>query len=159
MLLHPHGLLDLSEHVSYADACEHYRGSYTVPIIIEYQEEQHIAIAKMVGNLAAEEIDSTLKGELADFIRKYSPERVDIIFDVYQFEWDFQQFVKYLTLTAERRKSQGFPPNLVQHYVGRNQWLQNFRTWVGKKFGDSINTFGTLEDALQFITSEKQHSS
>jgi hypothetical protein len=158
MLLHPHELLDLSEHVAYPDTVNITNGVTSMPIIIEYQEEQHIAIAKMVGNLAAEEIDTTLKGELAEFIKKYSPERVDIIFDVYQFEWDFQQFVKYLTLTAERRKTQGFPPNLVQHYVGRNQWLQNFRTWVGKKFGDTINTFGTLEDALHFIASEKQHS-
>jgi hypothetical protein len=127
-----------------------------VPIFIDYREAEHIAVARMVGNLAAEEIDSTLKGELADFIKRHSPERVDIIFDVYQFEWDFQQFVKYLSLVAERRKTQGFPPNLVQHYIGRNQWLQNFRTWVGKRFGDHINTFGSLEDALQFILDEKQ---
>jgi hypothetical protein len=127
-----------------------------VPILIEYQEEERIAIAQMVGNLAAEEIDSTLKGELATFIQRHSPERVDIIFDVYQFEWDFQQFVKYLSLAAERRKTDGFPPNLVQHYVGRNHWIQNFRTWVGKRFGDHINTFGSLDDALQFIADAKE---
>jgi hypothetical protein len=75
---------------------------------------------------------------------------------VRQFDWDFQQFVKYLTLAAERRKNQGFPPNLVQHYVGQNQWLQNFRNWIDKRYGDQISTFSNLEDALQFIDSQKQ---
>jgi hypothetical protein len=127
-----------------------------VPITIEYRHDQHIAIAAMIGNLAAEEIDTTLRGELGQFIQQHSPERVDIIFDVRQFDWDFQQFVKYLTLAAERRKNQGFPPNLVQHYVGQNEWLQNFRNWIDKRYGDQISTFSNLEDALQFIDSEKQ---
>ena len=122
-----------------------------MPITIEYRHQERIAIAAMVGNLAAEEIDTTLRGELGRFIKQYSPARVDIIFDVRQFEWDFQQFVKYLTLAAERRKTQGFPPNLVQHYVGQNEWLQNFRNWIDKRYGDQISTFLSLEDALQFI--------
>jgi hypothetical protein len=127
-----------------------------VPITIEFHHHERIAIAAMIGNLSAGEIDNTLRGELGQFIQQHSPERVDIIFDVRQFEWDFQQFVKYLTLAAERRKSQGFPPNLVQHYVGQNQWLQNFRNWLDKRYGDQISTFSNLEDALQFIASAKQ---
>ena len=127
-----------------------------MPITIEYRHQEQIAIAAMVGNLAAEEIDTTLRGELGQFIKEHSPARVDIIFDVRQFEWDFQQFVKYLTLAAERRKSQGFPPNLVQHYVGQNEWLQNFRNWLDKRYGDQISTFSSLENALQFIAGQKQ---
>jgi hypothetical protein len=126
-----------------------------MPITVEFREDTRIIIASMIGNLTAEEIAGLLKNTLDDFIKRHSPERVDMIFDVRQFEWDFQQFVKYLSLAKERRNTEGLPPNLVQHFVGQNEWIQNFRTWLGNRFGTYYGTFLTLEDALSYIENQK----
>ena len=47
-----------------------------MPITIEYRHQEHIAIAAMIGNLSAGEIDNTLRGELGQFIQMRLPHKL-----------------------------------------------------------------------------------
>lgn len=125
-----------------------------MPIATRYLTDERIIIVQFQGMCTADEIDNVIMGEVTTFILEQTPHPVHIIFDVRELEWDFKQFMGYLAKAAHRRSNDIVPDNLIQHFVGNNTWLSNFRSWLNKNFNEYMNGFTSLDVALEHIRSQ-----
>ncbi|MEO0560481.1 MAG: hypothetical protein AAF125_00100 [Chloroflexota bacterium] len=73
------------------------------------------------------------------------------MWDVREFEWDFADFVGYLKLAKERRAHADTPTNFKQYYVGQNMWVQSFRSWMQKNYGELAAVFEDTDQAFDYI--------
>jgi hypothetical protein len=116
-----------------------------------YDNEKLIVIIEMSGMCDADELSEVVGRDVVDYTLSREPEPMHVIYDVRELEWDFQQFIKYLGILAERRKNRVMPSNLTQHFIGNNQWLRSFRSWMSKRFNEDLSGFTTIEQAIIYI--------
>lgn len=122
-----------------------------MPITVQYLTDEYIVILKLQGVVSSDELDTLLMQEITPFILENADQPVHIIFDAKEYQSDFKEFIDYIGRASQRRVDQSVPPNLVQHFVGSNAWVSSFRTWAKKKFNEEMNSFLTVERALEHI--------
>lgn len=125
------------------------KGSY-------YNDEKSIVIIEMDGMCDADELSAVIVEYSVDHALANEAQHIHVIYDVRTLAWDFPQFIKYLGILAERRKSRVMPSNLTQHFVGNNAWLSSFRTWMQKRFGEDLSGFTNLELAITYVQAQKE---
>lgn len=121
-----------------------------MPIEVKVIENENIVILKMIGLLTTDEITDTIAKEVAGRIKNQPDKVIHAIYDVTQFEWTFQEFIKYVTTRVEPQpdNSNG---KVQEHFVGRSQWVQQLRTWWRKKIGKETTAFNSIESARDYI--------
>lgn len=125
-----------------------------MPITIELKDDDRIAIIRLAGNPDASEIEHFNRTSILPFITKHAPDMVYLVWDVTEFEWNLQQFLEFLRHAKARRASPDAPRNFRQYYVGRNDWVQKFRTWMQKNYDETTGLFQSVEDALAYLAAK-----
>jgi|GEM_PF-4521741 len=121
-----------------------------MPIEVEVIESENTVILKMIGLLSTDEITNTIAEEVAARV-KNQPDRVlHAIYDVTEFEWTFQEFVKYVSMRGKPQSNEG-DGTVREHFVGTSQWVQQLRTWWRKQLGKETTAFSSIDSAREYI--------
>ena len=120
-----------------------------MPIEVEFIEEENTVIMNMIGLLTTEEITATIRTQLDDRMQDKPGEVLHAIYDVTEFEWTFEEFIKYIKSAPSA--SQGSDGKVQEHFVGTSRWVQQLRTWWKKRTGKETTAFSSMEDARQYI--------
>ena len=123
-----------------------------MPINVNYHDTANrIIIIEMIGVPTANDVDNLIRDEIVPYVQANAPHHVNLIFDITNFDWTFQDFARYLGMAKERHGREGRPSTVTQHFVGSNMWVNNLRSWWKKHYGDDTGVFTSLDDALEYI--------
>ena len=128
-----------------------------MPIHIERIQE-NIFVFKMVGNIPTHEIVAAIADNLVAEI-KTKPIELHAIYDVTEFDWDFEQFMTYIKGTKSESSDSPNEPLagiIHEHFVGSNKWVLNLRTWWQKHMQKETTAFTSIELAVQYINDRTQ---
>ncbi|MEL7434039.1 MAG: hypothetical protein AAFN11_08820, partial [Chloroflexota bacterium] len=108
------------------------------------------------GNIPADDIVKAIEDNLSSVIRT-QPIELHAIYDVTEFDWTFDQFISYIKTknASVELEEQNDVGTLREHFVGRNNWVSNLRTWWQKKQQKQTTAFTNLDDAINYINSLK----
>lgn len=123
-----------------------------MPVNAKYlDDEERVVLIEMIGLVDSAELSDVIVERTVEYALANPSWHIHVVYDVRELTWDFAQFVKYIGILAERRKSRVMPTNLTQHFIGSNLWLSNFRSWMEKQYSEQFNGFTDTEKALDYI--------
>lgn len=121
-----------------------------MPIEID-RIQDNIILFKMIGNIPADDIVKAIEDNLTSVVRT-QPIELHAIYDVTEFDWSFDQFINYIkTKNASVELGEQEVGTVHEHFVGRNSWVINLRTWWQKKLQKQTTAFTNLDDAINYI--------
>jgi hypothetical protein len=124
-------------------------------IDIEFNDDENIIIVVLQETATIDEFKDLIDTTILPWVWSCHPQRVDLIGDMSRIAWDFPAFLKFVTDTIERRKQGGVPETMHQHLVGTDQWINNWRTMMQKRFGMETSAFTSINAALSFVREQR----
>lgn len=125
-----------------------------MPIEIEYLEDDHTVIARMLGHISTDDINAMIDKEVEERIAAEPEKTLHAIYDVTHFDWTFQEFIKYITGVRKEPRAIPRAGHVYEHFVGTNAWVNNLRTWWKQHMGKETTAFVSVAEALAYIRRE-----
>lgn len=121
-----------------------------MPVTFEYFDDS-ILLVIISGKCLVEDVNKAFDETIFPYCNELASTNAQVLYDITTLQWEFHEFVEYLSSTREDNQQGIVPTNMRQYLIGNSQWGESLRSWLNMNYNRGIRLFVDQKAALEYV--------